>query len=205
MKIFLFICIMLLVLNANAQSVDRNDIVIAASPGASLNAYSHPDTGRLMPRQEYLALRIPVSLEYVFNQRSGLSLDIVYTRLYPGMDYTSDYTINDVGLGYRFHSLSEQRILHWFGSIGVHYSKLKFELQTDFYSETKKANGIGIFFDLGTNIDLTSNGNFGIGFSLNGSGYNYLSGQHSDSSGDIYNFKMQGICLSTGINLFYKI
>jgi hypothetical protein len=206
MKNLLFGCILIPVLNANAQSVDRNDIVLAVSPGATLNYYGGNDsTGPFHTGSDYFGLRAPVSLEYVFSRTFGISADFVYSRMNAGTIHTSNFTVADFGLGLRFHSPSNKRIIDWFGEVGFHYSKLHYFFHGDLAHETTDAKGWSLFYEVGANIPLSASEKFGMGLSLNGSAYKYPAAHFEGNFGGSSDFKMNGIALATGINFYYKL
>ena len=205
-KKLLFICISLMVLRSNAQSVDRNDIVISATPGAAFSYYENLDSvGVFSTGTDYWGMRAPISIEYVFGRTFGIGGDFVYTRNLAGTFHASNFTVLDFGLGLRFHTPSSKRIFNWFGEVGVHYSNLHFFSHGDITDWTTNANGWSLFYDLGVNIPLSSSGKFGMGISLNGSGYKYTKASYENDYGGAYDYKMNALSFAGGINLYYKL
>jgi opacity protein-like surface antigen len=206
MKKLLLISISLIALSTNAQSVDRNDIVISVSPGTTFNYYESLDTsGPFIYGTDYWGMRAPVSLEYVFNRSLGISGDFNYTRLMIGTYHRSDFTVLDFGLGLRFHTPSSKRIINWFGEVGVHYSKLYFFSHGDISHLTIDANGWSLYYDVGANVPLSKSQKFGMGISLNGSGYKYLSASADYDTGTNFDFRMNALAFAAGLNFYYKL
>lgn len=205
MKKLLLICILLSSIHGNSQSVDRNDFVISIAPGAAIINYGKPDTGSFQPRSGYWAVRVPVSLEYSLSRSFGISADFIYTRPRVESMLPSTFNVVDIGIGLRMHSPSTDRKVDWFGEIGVHYSNLNYFYHGDFYHETNTGKGWSLFYELGANVPLSSSEKFGMGISLNGSGYNYFSVFREFDSGANHYYKMKALSFSTGINFYYKL
>lgn len=206
MKKIFFVCLSLLALRLNAQSVDRNNVVISVSPGGSYHYFENKDTaGPFGLGADHFGIRTPVSLEYVFNREFGVSLDFNYTRLFAQTSHPSNITMLDFGAGLSFHSPSNKRRFNWFGELGLHYSRLHYFYHGDITHHTTNASGFSIYSDAGVNIPLSANGKFGMGIHCNASVYAYTAAHYENSYGGVDDFKMNAQVFSIGLNFYYKL
>lgn len=206
MKTSLTILSLLVALNAVAQSVDRNDVVISVSPGVSYNYFENKDsTGPFGRGVSHFGIRTPVSVEYVFNREIGISADFNHTRLFASTFHPSNITLLDFGAGLSFHSPSNKRRFNWFGKLGLHYSRLHYFYHGDITHHTTDASGFSIYSDAGVNMPLSANEKFGMGLQVNASAYAYTSAHDENSYGGVYDFKMNAQVFSFGLNFYYKL
>ncbi len=205
MKKLLFLSITLAALTAQAQSVDRNDVVISASPGVTINIWENNAAANYHLSEE-LGLRAPITVEYVFARYFGISGDFVYTRLVSlNTLYPSNFRVLDFGVSLQLHSPSADRLIHWTGAIGFHYSRFHYFHKRGIEHETYDAGGTALYYAIGANTYFSSGGKLGIGLLLNGSSYNYPITHYTNNYGGDSEFKMNGMALSLGVNIFYKI
>ncbi len=205
-KKLLFICISLMVLRSNAQSVDRNDIVISVSPGVALSYYQRLDSaGNVYADPNYLGFRVPLLIEYAFNRSLGLYGDFVYTRLNTGTAYQGNFTVLDFGAGFGFHSPSSKRFISWFGHLGLQYSTMYFCFESDILHQTTTGNGLALYYDVGANIPLSQKQKFGVGVCLNGSAYRYKNAKQVWDTGTMQFFQLNALASSVGLNFYYKL
>lgn len=191
-------------LTTSAQNVERGNVVCSASPGIAFSLWDRADTAHIS-FTEIPGLRVPITVEYALNRYLGVSGDFVYTRLISAKTlYPSNFRILDFGVSLQLHSPSVDRHIHWTGAIGLHYSIFRYFRKGNPVNELYTANGTSLYFALGANTYLSDEKNFGIGLSLNGSGYKYPRTHYSNDLGVTSEFKMNGTALSLGINWFYK-
>lgn len=205
MKNILLLLTALFSVALHGQRIDQGDFVFRVSPGATLNYYERADSSIIFRNGEsFMGIRCPVSAEYAFGKRVGISADFVYTRLNAGTMHASNFTVLDFGIGFPFYSLSSRRFF-FFSQVGLHYSKLHYSHHGDFLHETTDATGYGVYFDLGAGIPLSSSKKFGMGLCLNGTGYKYPKAEYMNDFGIRADGKFNGLALSLGINFYYKI
>lgn len=198
---------MVTALGLHAQVIDRNDIVISAAPGFSVSYYSSVDSSGTTNNEDGKpGIRTPVSVEYAFGRAFGISIDFIYTRLFPEVDmYPPQSSIFDVGAGLTMHAPWARTRFDLAAEVGVHYSKFHYFVPGDFSNEVYDGNGTALYWTLDPRFYFSEKQHFGMGLMLNGSAYKYPKIHYQQDPGSGFDFKMNALAYCAGLTFFYKL
>src|ERR1044072_2784740 len=191
---------------ANAQLIDRNDIIMHAGIGIGIYHYQFTDLQNNIsnPRDTSGSVQYPFQLEYGVNRWLSGGLCFNFQKFLTDSALDERVTVMDIGVAANFHIPWNLEKFDLTGNIGYGYSRFKYTID-DFNGFEALANGGVLFFGINPRIYFSKNQHLGIEFWYRHTAHLYKNGEVSDRSGNSYHFKLDGPGNSFGLGFFYKI
>ncbi|HTF03794.1 MAG TPA: outer membrane beta-barrel protein [Bacteroidia bacterium] len=207
MKKLFFVLALAFCTAAQAQLIDRNDIIIQAGGGLGLYRYQFTDVTNnvINPRDTSAAWSFPVQIEYGVNRWLGVGFCFTFNNFIEGDSAANEKATGmDFGLAANLHVPWSLKKFDLSASIGYGYSRFKYDID-DVDNAVAKAGGTVLFFGINPRLYFKEDGHLAITGWYRFSKYNYPKGKVTNDAGFEYDFKLDGPGNSFGLGLIFKI
>lgn len=192
---------------ADAQVIDKNDIIIQAGGGLGIYHYQFTDVtnGVVNERDTTGAWSFPIDVEYGVNRWFGAGLAFTFNNYIEGDSAQNEKATGiDIGLTSNFHIPWNLKKFDLSGHIGYAYSNFKYVVN-DASGGVAKSGGSVLFFGVNPRLYFRADGHLGISGWYRYSIYKYPNGTITDNAGNKSEFKIDGPGNSFGLGLIFKI
>lgn len=207
MKKILLACSVLICAAANAQVIDRNDIIIQAGAGIGIYHYQFTDVTNnvVQDRDTSASWAFPVNIEYGVNRWLGVGGAFTYNNFIEGDSSQNEKaTVLDFVPTAHLHVPWSLKHFDLSANIGYGYSRFKYEINDQNHG-IAKAGGTVLVIGVNPRLYFGESARFGITGWYRYTKHNYNNGVVTDDTNTEYKFKLDGPGNSFGLGLVFKI